>query len=152
MEHRLQQSNVSSNFYNQKISEIEILHLQDLFLTPGLHKIKFSNLKIARYQLYTILDSLKFYKNAAALSLQTTGFREDLTDLYSELLQCGCLDTPESSSNENLVNFCLDNFYYDFLWIESPQALEINQWYQQLLEFITDFKLDQLIPICLVEV
>jgi len=151
MERLLQQFNANSDLYNQKISEVEILYLQDLFLTPGFHKIKFTNLKVARNQLYTILDSLKFYQNTAALSLQTTGFREDLTDLYSELLQYGCLDTPENSSNENLVSFCLDNFYYDFLWIENPQTLEINQWYQQLLEFIADFKLDQLIPICLVE-
>lgn len=151
MERILQQPHASSDLYNQKISENEILYLQDLFLTPGFHKIKFSNLKIARNQLYAILDSLQFYQNAAALSLQTTGFRTDLVDLYSELLQDCCITAPAHLAAENLVNFCLNNFYYDFLWIENPQALEAKQWYQQLLELIANFKLDQLIPICLVE-
>jgi hypothetical protein len=151
MERILQPPRVDTNLYNQKISENEILYLQDLFLTPGFHKLKFANLKTAREQLYTILDSLQFYQNAAGLSLQVLGLREDITDLYAEILQTGCLNDPDHYTSENLVNFCLNNFYYDFLWIENPQALETTQWYQQLLELLSDFKLDQLIPICLVE-
>lgn len=151
MERLLHKTYNSSDSYNQKTSENEILYLQDLFLTPGFHKLKFSNTEAAREQLYTILDSLKFYQNTAGLSLQTLGFRDDITDLYAEILQAGCLNLSNSSINENLVDFCLNNFYYDFLWIENPPALEATQWYQQLLELISNFKLDQLIPICLVE-
>lgn len=151
MERILQPPRVEINLYNQKISENEILYLQDLFLTPGFHQLNLTNLKIARTQLYTILDSLLFYQNPAGLSLQALGFRESMTDLYAEILQAGCLNGPDSNISENLVNFCLDHFYYDFLWIENPRVLETNHWYQQLLELISDFKLDQLMPICLVE-
>lgn len=155
MARSLQTIHNSGQPYSLKISESEILHLQDLFLTPGFHELKFVNLKTARLQLYTILEALQFYHRPAALSTASASFKAPLTDLYGELLQAGCLTTTGLTSScrvEALSNFCLQQFHYDFLWIEDPAHLATYSWYQPFCDLLADYRFDQLLPICLVQI
>lgn len=130
---------------HQSISEYDILELQELFLTYGLHSIKIPTMPFGRDLVVRFLDSLQCYSNVACLSLSTRPLRPGIVNLYDELALYGAL----AHSHTTLESFLLENFYYDFLWIEMSQELDESPWYWYLEQKLLDFNLIKTLPIVL---
>jgi len=146
-----------SKLYNQNISENDLIYLQDLFLTNGIHNLSSPSTNQARKVLYKILKSLNYYQDIASLSLSDQALSNNVYDIYTNLLINNFLSINSSnnlniSNSENLINFFQDKFYFDFLWIELTEELEETDWYSKFENFIINFKFDKIMPICIVQI
>lgn len=107
------------------ISEQQILELQDLFLTNGIHHIGVPSFKEGRALMYTFLDALRCYQSVACFTIDGNTLKKPVLDLQKHLLQ------------KDMEHFFVEEFVSDFLWIEQDKIL-----YQQCL--LLENKLSQL--------
>lgn len=136
----------SMKHIHQSISEYDILELQEIFLTYGLHSLKVPTLPFGRDLIIQLLDSLHCYSNVACLSLSSRPLRPSMVDLYAELGLAGAL----AHSHTMLETFLIEHFYYDFLWIEMTQELDEAPWYWYFEQKLLDFNLIKTLPIIIV--
>lgn len=133
-----------AEYVSQPFSEFDILNLQDSFLENGFHYFKVKNVFAGRTLINAFLQSLNFYHNVAALSLSTEYLKEDVVDIYNDLIMEGYLT---KNSNLALEDFFLEKFYYDFVWIEITKDFLSSPWATNCLEIIEKLNLDQILPI-----
>jgi len=131
----------------EPFSDTDILDLQDAFLNNGLHYIKVNDINSGRALIRLFLNSLNFYHNVAAVTVDSKPLDESATDLYSDLMLGGYL---EKDARYKLEEFFLEQFYHDFVWVEAAEELLSNSWATEFFRQMTHFKLDQLIPILIV--
>lgn len=98
------------------ISEQEILDLQDLFLTNGVHHIGVPTFKEGRALIYKFLDALRCYQSVACFTIDGNTLKKSVIDLHKQLTQT------------NLDHFIIEEFNSDFLWVEQDSII-----YQQCL-------------------
>jgi len=128
-------------------SDTDILDLQDAFLKNGLHYIKVDDIGSGRALITLFLKSLNFYHNVAAVTMSSKPLGESVTDLYGELIIGGHLD---ANAAYKLEEFFLEEFYYDFVWVEATENFLKSSWAAEFFRQMEQFKLDQLIPILIV--
>ena len=135
----------SSKYINTPFSEYDILELQDTFLTNGLHRLKVPNLVIGRSVVSTFLESLNCYSKIACLTLSRAPLKPTICNLYDELLFSDAM----SFKSDALETFLLEEFYYDFLWIEATRNLIEAPWFFHLENKLIEFNLITTMPIVL---
>jgi hypothetical protein len=132
----------------EPFSDHQILHLQEKFLTNGFQYLKASNVVRGRAIIQAFLDSLHVYHETACLSLvRSPVLPEHTSDLYETLYAGGYLSSFEPYS---LDEFFLENFYYDFMWIEATRDLLITDWFDDVIRKLIDQGIDHHIPIIVV--
>lgn len=93
----------------------QILELQDIFLTNGMHHITMCSYKEGRELIYTFLDALNCYSNIGCLTSDSASLRFDVIDIYSELFK----RTNDKTINTiDLQNFLINELALNFIWIE----------------------------------
>ena len=108
-----------------RLSDEEILEIQEYFLTPGLHIIKVADVMTGRILLARFLEALGYYfSDKAVLSLTRKTIPEGCADIYTELVETGSLHDYDA-----LQNYIASSFYYDFLAIEGTHELLNNPWF-----------------------
>ena len=127
------------------LSEIDILDLEDKFLTNGFHYINVNDVESGRVLVYQFLDSLPCYGQRAALSIASTMLDNSITDVYYELVKGGYIDSPSY-----MEEFFIEQFYYDFMWIEACNHLVDYAWFSEFFGKMVSYKLDQHIPILII--
>ena len=125
-------------------SEHDILDLQDKFLNNGFHYVNVSDVQFGRSLVSQFLKSLNYYHENAVLSISMPLVDSSIVDLYYELVQYGYLD---SLQNRDLDEFFIDQFYYDFLWIEACHELVDSRWFSEFFTRLVRFKIDRHIPV-----
>jgi len=105
-------------------SEHDILTLNDLLLTKGLHTIDVQNLLVGRNIMSMFLTLLNHYQEVYWLSCNGSivGFR----NVYTMLKEYGCLNQNSSALYEA---YLYEAFYADCLIIEYTTKLAQQQWY-----------------------
>jgi len=126
------------------LSEHDILDLQDKFLNNGFHYVNVSDVQFGRSLVSQFLKSLNYYHENAVLSISMPLVDSSIVDLYYELVQYGYLD---SLQNRDLDEFFIDQFYYDFLWIEACHELVDSRWFSEFFTRLVRFKIDRHIPV-----
>jgi len=134
--------NQISRVLGESFSENDVLYLQDLFLTPGVHQIGVDNIIHIRKIIYNMLSALQYHQKAACLTLNNLALQPNITDIVKTLIMDDHLVNSDS-----LTLFFLDHFYFDFLWIEESQALLDSMWYEQFKQHLVDFNFNKSIPI-----
>ena len=130
----------------QQLSEKDILDLQDLFLTNGVHRVTSYDLFTGRTLIDVFLQAMApHYHDKACLSLHSGTLDSTVFDLYL-LLQL-FVQNPQEDPTEYLEEFFTEQLYVDFIWIEETADLRAQSWYSVLLESIALLKLDHHIPI-----
>ncbi len=131
---------IATPWFNDPITETEILILQDKFLTNGFQSIQVKDITAGRALIQTFLASFTMYCNVACVSLEQESLHTDMFNIYYEL---------ETSKNVDLTleQFLIDQFYFDFIWIEETPSLLSKSWYQEFKNLIIGHKLDQHLPI-----
>ena len=114
-------SNEEPVFFDFPFSELDILELQNKFLTFGLHHIKTTNVQSGRSMVATILKSLNYYQNVGSIT-QEGGNLFESHDIYQQVKY------NESYNEENLSTalelFFTVNPHFDFVWIELTKELK----------------------------
>ena len=81
----------------------------------------------------SILESLSYHKNIAFIS-------------ELQLLDNG-FDIVEFAKNNELQDLFLDNFYFDFLYIEKSFAIVNAPWFKQFESYLKSYNFDKALPI-----
>lgn len=127
---------------NYQLSEDEIIHLSDKFLTNGIHYVTVSSLHEGRSFIKKFLRSINYYQEITFLSSDIQTHPDEFHNLYMILNQ---LD------EQQLTDFLCNNFYSDFLWIELTDDLIHSSWFDTFQRSITNLGFDKIMPIMLME-
>lgn len=128
--------------FKKPFSEGDVLYLQDIFLTPGVHQINVDSTAKGRSVICDVLDSLHYHQKAACLSLHDMPLRNGVFDIVRTLITDDYL-----VNSDDLTLFFLDRFYFDFLWIEESAALANSHWYEHFKQHLVDYNFNKSIPI-----
>jgi len=132
----------------EPFSEQQILLLQEKFLTNGFQYIKVKNIMAGRNIIQLFLDSLGVYHDIAAITLSNMRLPNYITHVYRELANEGFLDP---FGQQYLDDYFIDNFYFDFVWIEATQELfNSSHWFNDFQDKLMSFKINEHIPIIVV--
>ncbi len=122
-----------SDISREHFSEYDILALNDLLLSGGIHKVTVHNLVIGRKIMQMFLALLNYYNQIYWLSLQKGDCLLGHQDLYYELKKYGCL---KNVSHGLFECYFYDAFHGDCLIIEQTEQIESAQWYNDLIDFL----------------
>lgn len=132
------------NLIKQPFSDKDILEIQEKFLCNGFQYLKGQNIGQGRKIIYTFLASLGTYHNVACLTLDSQPLNEGITDLYAELCGGGYLHSFEPYY---LEEYFIEQFYFDFIWIEATRSLLMSAWFEEVKEKMLQIAIDEQIPI-----
>ncbi len=122
--------------------ESDILYLQNAFTTPGVHAIKVENVQTGRKLVAQLLNSLKWYQDVAYLASSESVPYTGATNIFAYIAQ------PMTA--ENIAQFFIEDFYYDFLWIEATPTLLKEPWISSFEQQLVNYHIDHMIPIIVI--
>ena len=129
-----------SKHISRSFSEDEIIEIQNEFLTVGFHKVSVHSVSTGRAFMYTFLHSLNCFAKIACITDSVMQLHQ-AENLYMKLK-----DMP-FSDQEAWQTFFVEDFYYDFLWVESTESLK--PWVSQLKGMIQAHGIDK--QLCIME-
>lgn len=139
----------SSHVYDQgarivkrPLTEEDILELNDLFLTNGMHYIVVDTVDAGRLLILTLLASLNCYHAIAALTLEPLRLTINVHNVHRELIQNYMLHDEQS-----VDSFFVEQFYFDFMWIEMSDDLVSASWFVDFEQKLFEYKLENHLPI-----
>lgn len=133
---------VSSRNISTPLSENDLIFLQNAFTTPGLHAIRVKDIQTGRSLIKQLLDALRWYHDVGYLALN-----DNLPCLYATNIM-NHFSYPINSTE--LSRFFIEDFFYDFLWIEINQELLNQVWLPLFEQRIAHLHNDQIIPVIVV--
>lgn len=123
-------------------TELDVLYLSMIFTTKGVHHIRASDELSSRLLIQNVLSSLQWYHQIAFISTA-----DDQLDFADNIIA----RLPKQIDELAIETFFLEEFYYDFIWIELTQDLQKEQWLALFQEKLQSFQIDQIIPIVIIE-
>ncbi len=85
------------------------------------------------------------FRKVACLTSHTDPLGDGVTDLYSVLSSRGALD-----NEDRLKDFILEEFDYDFLWIEEKPEWIFQPWYMEFENALKELHIDKFMPVIIV--
>ncbi len=123
------------------VQEKDILYLQNLFMTPGIHVLPVDNFGNGRALVQELLASLKWYRTIGYISTTNKGSLPHATNLLTRI--------SEPVTTENLGDFFIEEFDYDFLWVEATNDLFDKPWMGLFEQQLLDLRINEMIPVIL---
>lgn len=120
-------------------SEADILYLQTIFTTPGIHTLTVPNVKEGRHVIMEQLKALQWHQEVGFLTADQSGLCLPAQNILA------LLDQP--INQEGIETFFIEHFYYDFLWIEATSGLVNMSWIYSFEQQLFNYHLDTMIPI-----
>ncbi len=127
----------------ESFSEHEILAVNDLLLSNGLHTITVKNLTVGRTIIDTFLTLLNHYQQVYWLS-NNTAVPHQVCDLYTCMKKACCL---KSGSVGAFESYFYEEFYGDFLIIECTDRLMSEHWYACFEQALYETRMFDQIPV-----
>ncbi len=137
---------MAPRFIEEPLSESDILYLQDAFLTNGFHHIQVKNIAAGRSIIRTFLGSLATYHDIACLTA-TNSIENGVFDIGTALHAGGYVDPL---GERELEEFFIEEFYFDFMWIEASRELLASSWFVDFERKLEDFKVTCHIPMIVI--
>ena len=107
-------------YFGTDFTEQNILELQQMFVTFGMHYIKTKNIQSGRKIIETILGSLKHFQNVGAIT-HAPGLQDSICDILVYIKMQGFYSDDISI---DLENFFTIHACFDFIWIEFTSLLQ----------------------------
>ena len=121
------------------ISEQQILDLQELFLTKGIHYINVPTLQEGRELIYSFLDALRCFDSIGCVTKYGRSLPKHYFDIYRHLHK-----NDFKSALDHLELFFTQDFNFDFVWIELTTH---EQWHLKFIQKMEELNIDQHISI-----
>lgn len=129
-----------------RLTERQILAFQDLLVTNGIHYIDVDSFSDARRFVASFTHMLGSSKRIACLTTANPPLDSDVISLYDDLALAGsCTNLPQASIS--LETFLLQEFYYDFVWVECTSELLEKPWFWHFEQKLSEFNLGATFPI-----
>lgn len=128
---------ITPTYIKDPLTESDILCLQDRFLTNGFHHIRVKNVASGRKLIKTFLQSLRVYHEIACVTMEPS-LEQGVFDIFNELLI--------GQKIIDFEEFFVEEFYFDFMWIEATKELLRCPWFADFENHITDLSIDKHIP------
>ncbi|MGE0206673.1 MAG: hypothetical protein AB7R69_02375 [Candidatus Babeliales bacterium] len=126
-------------------TEQDIIALHDDFLTHGFHYLKVPDVRTGRRMMETFLYSLKnYYLDVACLSMEELPLPAAVADIYETLEWYGYI------RHACLESFFLEQWYFDFIWIEATENLLRSPWFCNFSQLLEEFLINDEIPIFII--
>jgi hypothetical protein len=130
-----------SKTISERCSEQNIIDLHNEFLHNGFHYLCVKDILVGRHIMHTFLYSLNYYQSVGCLTISSFPLCSSIENIYETLSLYGYL-------NKNyLSDFFIQEWYFDFIWIEATDELLNASWFSLFLQYIKDFKCDAALPI-----
>lgn len=125
----------------REFSDQEIIALQDIFMTNGIHEITITDRAHGRDMINTFVTALNCHHTLAWLTCEQAPVEPECTDVYAMLSSSGMIN------GQTIFDFLLDGFYADLLVIENSKQLLSQPWLSEFYQQLQEFGLDRSIPI-----
>ena len=129
---------------NYPLTEDSIISMHQRFLTNGFYRLTVPSWQEGRNLLENFFKATHYYHDIGCITLESGFFDCCVTHIYHELLYAGYLDP---FCEHDLEQFFLEQFYFDFIWIEASKPLLESSWFNFFQEKLVHFKIDTHIPI-----
>jgi len=141
--HNFRDDHKSSKLFTLPFSEHDVLHLQEMFVSPGLHLVKASDVIEGRKMIQTILGSLNYYHNIGCVT--------DVAELpvtVCNIINHIKLHKPYS---DNLL-LELEDFFtvhacFDFIWIELTQDMQKQYSLKDIQNIFNMYHVEERLPV-----
>ncbi len=133
-----------SMYIDKPFTDEAILYLQEIFLQNGFHFLQVEDIEFSRTLVKNFLKSLNCHNDIAAISLEAIDCDKKVNNIYHNLIFNGYIDGRLHSDFEE---FFLDQWFYDFLWIEASKKLLNSSWINPFLKKMKELNFDKEIPI-----
>lgn len=140
-------SNKDAVFFDTPFSELEILQLQQIFLTYGISTIKTKNVARGRLIIATILNSLKYYHHIGCITKESN-LDEKFYNVYQAIQKHQNKNCSISLSCA-LEDFFTVNPYFDFIWIELTNELKNTSLCTNVKKIFDMYYVQQRMPVIL---
>lgn len=122
----------------------DILYLQDIFLTKGLHYIKVKDILVGRKIVGDLLKSMHYYRDIACITNYfQPALKRTVYNIYCSLVDfCGT-----NVSYESIEEFFLENFFADFMWIEYSEDMLQKPLVVYAMQAMQELEIVRQIPI-----
>lgn len=118
----------------KEFSEQDIIRFQALLLRKGVHTLSIKNVRKGRLLIYTCLETLNCFKRVGCLTLSSIHLKAPVVDIIA-------------SMNTALEDFFIEEFDFDFLWIESSNNLTKTVWFTRFKSLLYEAGIPNHIPI-----
>jgi len=120
-------------------SENDILYLQELFMSNGIHHISVPDIAAGRNLIEMFLSSLNCFYDIAYFGSEPhthTSYFDVLAHL--KLYEKNAADLDE---------FFINEFYFDFMWLEQTPHFSASPRFTNFMHKLAELKVDQHLPI-----
>lgn len=137
-------SKIDAVITGKTIVDEQIIHINNLLLTPGWHTFLVDSVQSGRTLLDTFLMNLHYYRDIGCLTLEQVPLSPEVENIHQQLITGHYLET---FSNKDLEHYFIESFDFDFVWIEESTELIKNPWFSLFKQKITELKIDEQIPL-----
>lgn len=139
-----------------KFTEQELLHLHDIFLTPGIHTLRLPTIAQGREIVNLLLNSLNYYTNIGCLTVEPLDIATECpahtTNIHQKLVTTGYLKSDNQyDKNQGFKEFIATDLYNDFIWIESTDKLNSSHYFDDFKHELHNQHIDRQTPILVLE-
>lgn len=136
----------SGKLFSLPFSEEDVLMLQEIFITSGVHTIKTKNVIDGRKIIQTILNSLNYYHNIGSIA-STKNLPHNVCDIINHIA------LQNLRPNNLLMN--LEDFFdvhpcFDFIWIELTQDIKKICTIENLKKLFDMYHVEERMPVFIV--
>lgn len=129
---------------NVFLTEDDIIFLQDVFLTNGLHHIKVPSVVSGREIIYKLLQSMHYYHYVTCLTGNVdVPLKRTVSNLFQNISQC----CGQDCGYDEVENYFLEQCYTDFMWVELSEPLLNNAMVIHALQAMHKLDLAHHIPV-----
>ena len=104
-------------FFDFPLKDLNIIELQNLFMTPKTHYLKSKDIVTGRNLIYTVLKSLNHYHHVGCV----TATKSECLD--QNILNLSQIRVTKKSFIETVEIFLVENPNIDFAWVEITAEL-----------------------------
>lgn len=133
-------------FFGLQLQETDILILQDLCMTSGIHKIQTHNIESGRKIMDVILDSLNHYQSVAYIS-DVSIHEKKSYNIFHQICKNG---TCKESMHFAFEEFFIHQPFFDFLIIELTETFKNEKLMVDLLQIFSMFHFQEQLPIFII--
>ena len=135
-----------SKLFTLPFSEYDVLVLQEIFVTLGVHTIKVKNVADGRHIIQTILKSLNYYHNIGSVT-KIDGLSVLVCDIMKHI------GLQQSQRNNLLID--LEEFFavhpcFDFIWIEFTQEIKNQCSADDIKKMFDMYHVEERMPVLIV--
>jgi len=134
---------VHDKLFTLPFSEQDVLELQEIFVTLGVHTIKVKNVIEGRQILKIILNSLNYYNNIGCVT-QVKDLPVHVCDILNHMI----LEKIEKGDLlTNLEDFLAIHPCFDFIWIECTKNIKKEFSYKAIKNSFDMYHVEERMPV-----